>query len=562
MHWAVGVGAPVLTAAKLLGDVRPIAFGITLPKLAIYLLLSVPIILFIVSLYVPPTMIPDSGVGFFVLRHMLEGGAFNTFTTPDASNIAEDTVIFLTWWTPGQYLVPGAFVWLGVNYGLALSLTSLVATVIGIVGWIQLARSFGVSPAVLFLFALGLTTFSYVTVPFRTYHGGELLLFAVAPWSLYVMSCVLTRPPILCFAISFLFGVLLFLAKLTGVIVFASNVAALSVLTLVSQRRLSSSLIAMWVGSAIGASCFVFFWLGHGPVPAGGTTFVWLGPGPVSAGGTTFAFSWFPIWFSVTGATFSGISGVDFLSRLLGHPLVGILVGESGTQLLSKILGPLGLVLMIWVWFQLRHTRHRDMAVLLLAIIVLYTIAVATMYLRGASVDFEERHFRYAGILFFLLLLTAVDRWHKIWAKGWVCAVVVVLGLYGLKQFFTGAYAHMRSGYYDPFTGITQEVVSPRVLQYLHSEMIQHNYRRPIVVIPSSSAAISLPRFGIFYIPDLSTEDIVARKFAGRAEKIFVVIQEEMRLNGKAEAILRSFTGYAFENWTEMKLDGMVIYTQ
>ena len=41
-----------------------------------------------------------------------------------------------------------------------------------------------------------------------------------------------------------------------------------------------------------------------------------------------------------------------------------------------------------------------------------------------------------------------------------------------------------------------------------------------------------------------------------------MVVQEEMRLNGKAEAILRSFIGYEFKDWRQMKLDGMVIYSQ
>ena len=68
------------------------------------------------------------------------------------------------------------------------------------------------------------------------------------------------------------------------------------------------------------------------------------------------------------------------------------------------------------------------MAVLLLTIILLYAIAVAAMYLRGASISFEERHFRYAGILFFLLLLTAVDQWRVPLAKGLACVVVIVLG--------------------------------------------------------------------------------------------------------------------------------------
>ena len=51
-------------------------------------------------------------------------------------------------------------------------------------------------------------------------------------------------------------------------------------------------------------------------------------------------------------------------------------------------------------------------------------------------------------------------------------------------------------------------------------------------------------------------------KWAGRAEKIFVVLPEEMLLNGKAEAILRLFTNYEFDNWKHTKLDGMIIYTQ
>src|SRR5262249_49136435 len=82
-----------------------------------YVLLLIPIILFLGSLYIPPTIVSDSGVGFLALRSMLEGGPFNSITAPDPANIANDVAIFLTWWSPGQYLVPGSFIWLGTNYG-------------------------------------------------------------------------------------------------------------------------------------------------------------------------------------------------------------------------------------------------------------------------------------------------------------------------------------------------------------------------------------------------------------------------------------------------------------
>jgi hypothetical protein len=525
---------------------RPIALGGRFPKRTEYLPLLIPIILFLGSLYIPPTIFVDSGAGFLALRSMLEGGAFNSITTPDPANIANDVAIFLTWWSPGQYLVPGSFIWLGTSYGLAVSLTALMATLIGVVGWIQVARSFAVSSFVLFVFVLGLNTFSYVTLPFRMYHGGELLLFAAAPWSLYAMRWAANKPPILCFTISLLSAALLFFAKLTGLIVFATNVVAISLGALASQRRLDSSTIAMWVASAIAALCFMMFWVARGPVPGGEST---------------FSFNWLPIWFSITGATFSGISGLEFLQWLL-YRVRTISDFSMGIEP-SYVLGPLGMLLIVWVWFRLRYTRYRDTAVLLLTIIFVYAIvAAAAMDVSRDTIPFEERYFRYAGILFFLLLLTAIDQWRVRFAKGLACLVVIVLGLYGLKNYVTGAYAQMRAGYYDPVTGISQDMVSPAVLEYLRSEITRHNFQRPIVLIPSPTAGISLPRFRILHPFGAWTGYTERTKWVGRADKIFVVLPEKTLLNGKAEAILRAFTDYEFDNWKHTKLDAMIIYTQ
>ena len=49
---------------------------------------------------------------------------------------------------------------------------------------------------------------------------------------------------------------------------------------------------------------------------------------------------------------------------------------------------------------------------------------------------------------------------------------------------------------------------------------------------------------------------------AGRTDKIFVVVQEKMLSNGKAEALLKSFSDYEFGKWSETRMDGMVIYSQ
>jgi hypothetical protein len=359
------------------------------------------------------------------------------------------------------------------------------------------------------------------------------------------------KPPILCVAVSLLSVTLLFFAKDSGLIVFATNVVAISLLTLVNERRLSASTITMWVASVIAALGFFIFWLARGPVPATGSTFI---------------FSWFPIGFSVAGAAFSGFSGLDFVGWFIGHPWVRFIFDFewAGGYVLSYLLGPLGLLFMVWVWFRLRHTRYRDMAILLLTIVLLYAIAIAAMWLQRAQFSYDERHVRYAGILFFLLLLTAIDQWRAPIAKGLAWTMVILFGLYGLKHYATGAYAQMRAGHYDPMTGITQDVVTPTILEYMRSERTLDNFGRAIAVVPSESNAISLPRFRIICIAGQysSLETITAQRWAGRAEKIFVLVQEEMLLNGKAEAILRSFTDYNFDNWRQTDLDGMIIYTQ
>jgi len=546
---------PIIMASPnhmMLDETKRRAGSIASSSYGCYALLFVPVILFLGSLYIPPTMSADSLVGFLVLHNMLGGGAFNCFTEPDPANIANDVVTFLTIWSPGQYLVPGIFISFGTDFGLALSLVALIATLIGVLGWIQVARSFAVSSFVLFVFVVGLSTFSYVTLPFRTYTGGEVLLFAVAPWSLYAMRWAANKPPIFTLAISLLSAAVLFVAKLSGLIVFAANVGAISLLALASQRRLSLSTIAMWVASATALLCFLMFWIVRGPV---------------ATSESTFTLSWFPLLFSLSAVAFSGISGFDFLEWSLGHPWAGIIFGfdRPTKESLSHVLGPLGLLFFVWVWIRLRHTRYRDMAALLLTIILLYAIVMTAILLRGqvlALVTPQEWYFRYAGILSFLLLLTAIDQWRLPLAKGLAWVLVVMLGLFGLKQSATGALAQMRANHAT--YGIYQDVVSPAILDYLRSEIARNSLHRPIAVLPSLRAALTLPaRFRIlrnFMIEPL--EYSVPNVWAGRAERIFVIVPQERLLDGEAQAMLRSFTGYSFDNWRQMKLDGMIIYTQ
>jgi hypothetical protein len=500
--------------------------------------LAVPVMLFIVSLKIPPTIEWDSGIGLMVLRNMLGGGAFNILTVPDHADISRDLSTFLSPWSPGQYIVPGAFVYLGTKYGVALSLTTLVANLIGVVGWAQIARSFAVTPFVLILFVSGLVSFHFATFAFRNYHGGEILLFAAAPWALYVLLWGVDKSPLMCIGISVLLAALLFFAKLTGLICFAANVLAISLCDVARKGQLTSSVLGMWAGSAISALLFLVLW----PARA------WGPPSP----------SWFAIWFPVAGTAFSGLSAQDLLYDLLywlsQHSSAPIWLDPNVASYASYyILGPLSLLLMILVWVRLRKTRYRTMAISLFAIVAMYTAALIITYFFTSTLYWEDRHLRYSGIIFFLLFLVAIDQLRMPVAK--TCAVLVVgaFAVYGLFS-YVRALERIGDRYYDPLTGTSQLDAPPVVLEYLRSELRRHCWQRPIVILLSPGASIALPGFRILIA------DSVPK--AGRTDKIFVIVTENMLSDGGAEVLLRSFSDYEFDSWSQVRMDGMVVYSQ
>lgn len=75
---------------------------------------------------------------------------------------------------------------------------------------------------------------------------------------------------------------------------------------------------------------------------------------------------------------------------------------------------------------------------------------------------------------------------------------------------------------------------------------------------------MGIPGFRVIIVPlEFPLPEIIpARNWAGRAEKIFVVVQEKMIANGKAETLLRSFVDYALDAWSQRRMGNTVIYSQ
>jgi hypothetical protein len=147
-----------------------------------------------------------------------------------------------------------------------------------------------------------------------------------------------------------------------------------------------------------------------------------------------------------------------------------------------------------------------------------------------------------------------MEQWQVVAAKKYALLVVGAFAVYGLIPYARHTLNLVGGRYYDPLTGTSQQETPPVVLKYLRSEMRTHSWQRPIAVLLTPNAAISLPGFRIL-VANSSPK-------AGRTDKIFVVVREKMLSNGIAEILLKSFRDYEFDKWSETRMDGMVVYTQ
>jgi hypothetical protein len=274
------------------------------------------------------------------------------------------------------------------------------------------------------------------------------------------------------------------------------------------------------------------------------------------------------IWFPVAAAVFSGFSALnclgDFYLWVSLHSPAPALSDIAVNGYASYALGPLGLLLTTWVWFRLRGTRYRPLAVSLLTIIAFYIAAYVAMYARnGTIVPFEERYFYYAGIPFFLLVLIAADQWRSTWARAVPILAVGLFAIYGVT-----AYAHeaMRSRHYDRASGTAMLLLPPSVLDYLRSEMAAHDWANAIAVVPQPEAAVGLPRYRILFswqlLDSSPMQDIVRQRWAGRVDKVFLIMTKAMLGDGKADAVMKTFVDYDVAKWQQVPLDGMVVFSQ
>ncbi|HEY4195331.1 MAG TPA: hypothetical protein VGM63_07335, partial [Mucilaginibacter sp.] len=332
----------------------------------------------------PPSIFPDPANGFQVMRSMEMGHGFNLMVTPGQDDFSKNTSEFLTWWSPGQYLVPYAFKLLfGVNTGQASAIVITLCQLLGLAGFYSFFKKIGFTPFISALSILFIACQQFFVVPYVFYNGGEILFFAFIGWFLY--GCIVIKSTgwkLLVFVL--LTGWIGFLCKTSVMWMYAGGLLFLWLKLSLPYKKISD-----WIRNGI--------WIGVPAVIAIVTIYVFFlskGQNPASAvAGLKLSLQTF--CYPLASPLLSGFSVDDLCHGLIYHTGKPIF-----TDLQAIIVLIFTAALSLWLVLTiLRRVPNENYRLLVLVFYVVSIVFFSYVYLRQMTISYEARHFRIIGLL-------------------------------------------------------------------------------------------------------------------------------------------------------------------
>jgi hypothetical protein len=550
-----------LLEQAILGKSRPVAMEVSELQSrseisALIAALIMCAVLTAVSLLVPPFVDNDSGYGFLAWRGTLQG-EFNSVIAPDHTNIAKDEIGFLTVWSPGQYLVPGAISLSGVPLGVAMTLTIGLSLLLSLLGWVAVVQTFAPRAGLALPVVILIGLFHYSTHAFSTYHGGEILQLAATPW--LILAAYRVPQTGAAAAGSLAAGVVFlgFFAKLTGVIVALAALAASALVCLASGRRITRGI----VGGVFGAvAALVVLYLGF------------LSRGPTAASQISWSLPFGDIAFCLLAPWIAGISWPDpmylFLSKFFYLPAVHI----------ALLLPPAVLIMALVLCWRPQTTKEQQFRTFSLWFSGIFTAVFIMLFIHGAVIEPEERHFRSAGTLLFICAMMAVaGAGISKWMRGvflTLCAVMALFGLasvpYHQLRTAKGPWLDQKSWTNQRLTN--QDIFDPAAVDFLR-EAYAREGRNALFVLPSYQLALTLPTDARVLAMDVNwatKSEVQDLRYAGRVPgHVFVLLpntiidaQSGASDASKGGALLSAFTDYAVGAWKKKSFQNTSVFFQ
>ena len=502
-------------------------------------------LLTIVSLLNPPGLNFDPGIGMLEWRTLVEGGPVNSITDPDPADISKDRSRLITWWSPGQYVIPGALTTLGFRLGPALSITAGLCLLSCLLGWIRVFKHFAFSTQAAFIGVVLLSLFTYSTMSFRIYNGGDVLLQGIMPW--LVMAGRLVPPAgafraVLLAVLAILMG---FFAKLTGIPVAAAALAAGSMVYLARFRRITLGMVGGASGAVLAVGLLYAAWFSRGSTPASGTR--WL-------------LQLNKAFFVAADPWGAGISWMDTWDWLWTR---------NPSWVVWFLLPPAIFFSSVILWGLKNNLNGRrevnDLILFTLSFYVVFVFILEVLYMHSGAISLEERHFRPAGVLILICALGVADRLSgRSIVRAAVFGVSALMAVYCGFDFITRARASSPQDV-DPYSRTHQFKVDPLALDFARGVFAREG-RNAVFFLPFPDAASALPRGARFLTSSLDAESVsflAARKYAGRARGgVYVLMRTRIAQSAKGKLLLREFTDYSPDGWSSRQFGNTTVFMQ
>lgn len=479
------------------------------------------------SLVVPPEIVSDAGFGFRTWDTMRQGAPFNCTTQPDPSDISKDINVFLVWWTPGQYLVPGLVeVFFGVSLGIAIVVTVLLFTILGVVGFYKLYEHFGFDRKTCSFSILFIVTSRSTSLSFSNYNGGELLLFGILPWVL-LSAFAIDSKKLLWIAVVSLLGVFAFYMKSSFLISFV----ALLCVEIANQFRQPET-------NAPRAGRSTFFVLLTGSLVLGAAYLLHLRFGETPASLHSFYFDWLNLLVPASSPTTALLQADNVFDRIFRFPGSKIsFVREEAFYIAMCFVNVYVLSTILTKQFGSRLYR-----ITLVVFQVIFFLFFVTTYFLGASISYESRHFRILGLLLlpgYLELCFQMNRWTRYIGLG----VLVLASCYGVSG-FVNRKIHIANNNCVGQRFTSHAIIDEETLPLL-TKCVKESSADAAFYVTSPEIALEMgdARIIAAHTDFQSLQSLQGKQYAGTSEQLYIVLQKGLG-NEKIDVILNSFVRY------------------
>ena len=485
----------------------------------------------------PPSIFPDPSHGFQVMRSMQMGAGFNRLIAPDQDDISKNTSHFLTWWSPGQYLVPYSIkIISGLNTGRATVIAITLFELSGLAGFYVFFKKLGFTPLIAALSIVFIICQQAFVTPYVFYNGGDVLLFGFEGWFLY--GCAIVKKA----DIKLLLFVLLsgwagFFCKSSFLWIYAAGLLCICLRLSAAGNRLNIQRLiknGIWIAipAILSLACIYIFFLSKGQSPASTSNGIKL--------------SWQTFGFPLASPLVSGFSVDDIMHGML-YPTFSPMFTPGHIILLLILLALISLVLITCIIRYVPKDNYR------LFILVFYLVSIlffSVAYLKQLTISYEGRHFRIIGLLIVpgIIYLVSKLKVHYQLVFGALCIVLIFINY----SFLIKGYIFNKNISARGSSGIAQEYIDQSSLNYILN--LDEQNKNALFVFVTADLPLEIAHNRIITLdPPLpgSKFDYDDYIYNGHAGPLYILLPTNYA-GERANIVMKFFPGYTA--FTQQKL--------